>query len=75
MEIALLRHGKPTVTENGKLSAIEYTGYMRQYDDAGIDLAHQPPKEVAQLAENSPVILCSDLPRSIESAKDLIEQS
>lgn len=71
MEIALLRHGKPTVTENDKLSAIEYTGYMRQYDDAGIDLAHPPPKEVSRRAETSSVILCSDLPRAIESAKTL----
>lgn len=71
MEIALLRHGKPTVSENGKLNAFEYSDYMRKYDDAGIDLTVQPPADVSLRAEKSPVILCSDLPRSIESAKVL----
>ena len=71
MEIALLRHGKPELIENGKLSAFEYAKYMQRYDVAGIDLAHQPPAEVSLRAEQSRLILCSDLRRAVESARVL----
>jgi broad specificity phosphatase PhoE len=71
LQITLLRHGKPTVSKNGKLSAIEYTRYLQRYDVAGIDRAHQPPAAVWQRAEQSALILCSDLPRAIQSAQAL----
>jgi broad specificity phosphatase PhoE len=71
MEIVLIRHGKPAINTSGKTSAADFGRWVKQYDQAGIIAEHQPPNEALEIANQCSFIVCSHLPRSIESAKAL----
>lgn len=68
MEIILLRHGRPNVELSGYLNTKELKRLVYAYEKSGIqDL---PSKKLKQSINNYYVV-CSDLNRSIESAKKL----
>jgi len=71
MEIVLLRHGKPAMAEGGKLSSSQFGAWVAEYNQAGIDLALPPTKQVLETAAECDFVICSHLPRSIESARAL----
>ncbi len=68
MEIVLIRHGKPKVDLSGKMSAAGFGKRVASYDQSGIDAEHQPTAEAYERAKQCEFIVCSTLPRSIESA-------
>ena len=68
MEIVLLRHGKPDMPAFGKLKAYEMSKWIETYNSAGIDRKQIPPESVTEMASNCKAVVCSDLPRSVESA-------
>lgn len=68
MEIVLLRHGKPKVEFSGYLSAKELKDLVFAYKYSNIK--DQPPEKLKECFKDHYVV-CSDLPRSIESAKKL----
>ena len=65
--ITLMRHGRPDIASRGWLSARNMAGWVRDYNRAHIADA-PPPKAVATVASAS-IILCSPLPRAMESAR------
>lgn len=66
MEIILLRHGKPEVELTGFLNANQLKQLVHSYLQSGIqDL----PAEKIKEHFNTHYVVCSDLPRSIESVK------
>lgn len=69
MKIALLRHGKPAIKEPGKLRARELHHWIKSYNSAGIHQNSQPSTAALDLAQKFKTVVCSDLRRSIESAK------
>jgi len=71
MQIILLRHGKPDVPEHGKLSAAEIHQWVESYNSAGIAAQHKPSKQAIEVANRCSTVVCSDLPRSVESAHAL----
>lgn len=71
MKIVLLRHGKPDIPEFGKLRASEILRWIESYNSAGIMKDHQPSREAVEIANNCNAVVCSDLPRSVESAEAL----
>mgnify|MGYP000641593629 CR=1 FL=1 len=71
MEIVLIRHGKPEIDASGKLSASDFGKWLDKYDQAGIDVDHNPTIEAFKMTNRCSYIVCSTLPRSIESAKAL----
>lgn len=71
MKIILIRHGKPDIPSWGKLKASELHQWIESYNSAGITKEFQPPREATEVISNCNVVVCSDLPRSIESAKSL----
>ncbi len=71
MEIVLLRHGKPAIAEGGKLSSSQFGVWVAEYNQAGIDLALPPTTQVREKAAECDFVICSHLPRSIESAQAL----
>ena len=71
MEIVLVRHGKPKIDTSGKVGASDFGKWVAKYDQAGIDVDHKPTIEAFERAERCSFIVCSTLPRSIESAKAL----
>jgi len=71
MKITLLRHGRPDLALPKKLASKEIVPLIRQYDDAGIAPDSIPPEQSIAVANTANAVVCSHLPRSIESAKKL----
>ena len=71
MEIILLRHGKPKIPSFNKLSASEFCEWVNVYNSSGLCASVKPTNEAVAIAERCKAIVCSELPRSIESAKTL----
>lgn len=71
MEITLLRHGKPEIQPSKKLSASEFHDWVENYNTSGLCPSSKPTESALNYAKRSKAVVCSDLPRSIESAKAL----
>ncbi|TXL02092.1 hypothetical protein BMR02_00620 [Methylococcaceae bacterium HT1] len=69
MKIVFIRHGKPDLPELGKLQANELHQWIKAYNAASLDTDQQPPKQAVELTKQCNVVVCSNLRRSIESAK------
>lgn len=68
MKIVLVRHGEPIIPTLTRIRAADFGGWVDQCNAAGLDPKSAPTKHVRQCASGCNVIVCSDLPRSIESA-------
>ena len=71
MKIILLRHGKPRMPVYGTLRACEFHQWIEAYNLAPLDPKSKPSTELVTIAKHCDTIICSDLRRSIESAKVL----
>ena len=71
MEIVLIRHGLPKIDTSKKLGASDFGKWISQYDQAGIDLSQNPTSDVIERVKSCSFIVCSNLPRSVESAHAL----
>lgn len=71
MKIILIRHGRPTAVPKTLLSPLGFGHWLMDYKKVGIDKSSSPDKKTKGSVESSKLILCSDLTRSIESAKIL----
>ncbi|VAW71483.1 hypothetical protein MNBD_GAMMA12-3808 [hydrothermal vent metagenome] len=68
MRIVLLRHGKPDFAAHGKLTAREIHQWVESYNSASLVAQSKPSKQAIEIANSCNTVVCSDLPRSIESA-------
>lgn len=68
MEIVLIRHGKPTAAIYPRVSAAEFTNWVRNYNHSGIDSDSFPDAKILKNYRNH-YIVSSDLKRAIESAQ------
>ncbi len=71
MEITLLRHGKPVETSLNKLNASEFYYWIQGYNDSSLSESSKPTEAAFNYARRCNAIICSELPRSIDSAKIL----
>ena len=71
MEIVLIRHGKPDFDTSGKVHASDFGKRVAEYNRAGISAEHRPTSEAIERAKNCSFVVCSHLPRSVESAEAL----
>ena len=71
MKITLLRHGKPIMPALKRLSASAFYEWVQEYNASGLCPTSKPTIEAISSAKECNAIVCSDLPRSIESAKAL----
>jgi len=69
MKIIILRHGKPIIPSLRKLSASEFSEWVNEYNVAGLSPTSKPTELAKKCAHECNAIVCSELPRSIESAK------
>ena len=67
MRITILRHGKPDFEWERKVRGSDFRRLESNYDSAGI--VGTPPENATDLIDSHDVVICSDLPRSIESAR------
>ena len=67
-----MRHGKPKIVDTRRrLNAAEFGVWVEQYNAAGIDIECRPPREAVAQANQCVFTVCSNLPRSMESANAL----
>ena len=71
MQIVLMRHGKPKIDTRRRLNAAEFGVWVEQYNAAGIDTKCLPTREAVAQASQCAFTVCSNLPRSLESANAL----
>lgn len=69
MKIIILRHGKPVIPSLRKLSASAFSEWVNEYNAAGLSPTSKPTEHAKIHANDCNAIVCSELPRSIESAK------
>jgi broad specificity phosphatase PhoE len=69
MRITLLRHGQPDFEWKRSVRGCDLRRLERAYDSAGI--IGIPPEETRKLVKLHKFVVCSDLPRSIQSAEAL----
>lgn len=72
MEIVLVRHGKPTAAivgeHNNKLSAVEYSLWVRSYNSTSVDKSSRPQIQVYSCFQKH-FVIASDLKRAVQSAQ------
>ncbi len=71
MEIILIRHGKPIIPSLKKISPLAFSEWVGLYNLSSLCDASKPPVEAVRVASTCKAIVCSELVRSIESAKAL----
>jgi broad specificity phosphatase PhoE len=75
MKIVLMRHGEPKIDLSDmlkkKCSANELKTIFGVYINSGLNTQKRLPPEALRVAKTCNAIVCSDLPRSIESATAL----
>ncbi|MCK6374106.1 MAG: histidine phosphatase family protein [Zoogloea sp.] len=71
MQIVLLRHGMPKVDKDRRCNAAEFGRWVSEYNAAGIDADCRPPQPAVDQANKCNFVVCSSLPRSLESARAL----
>src|ERR1700760_406837 len=69
--IILIRHGQPAIPLRPRTSHREFTAYIDAYEEAGLDPASLPPREIADLMRELKDVFSSNRPRAHESAKKL----
>jgi len=67
-QIILFRHGKVDIKNNKKISAFKFQDWIEEYNNCDIIFDKTVFKN-KEIVENSDVIICSNLKRSIQSAK------
>lgn len=70
--IVTARHGRPDVDRSVKITAREYGAWWANYDLTGLAPGQTPPEELVDIAGSSSAVLCSTLPRSIETAAAVV---
>lgn len=74
MEIRLIRHGKPTSSQNPKLNALGFVYWIKAYNASNVSAQSKPPLHIkADICSH--YIVASDLKRAVHSAKLLTGKS
>jgi len=68
VRIVLLRHGKPDIPVFGKLPAKDVKTWIASYNAAGLAAKNSPNVAAITVSKACNYVVCSDLPRSVESA-------
>jgi broad specificity phosphatase PhoE len=76
MQIHLVRHGRSAFAFPERWITLgEFRDWIEEYNRTGIAEDSLPPAEVVALLHDDPVLVCSDYPRSVESAARLAPRS
>ncbi len=72
MQIVLIRHGKVNYSPIAVLSASSFAEWVDDYNANELDLSLKPTADAMDIACKAKAVVCSELPRSIESARLLV---
>ncbi|MEM9839046.1 MAG: histidine phosphatase family protein [Pseudomonadota bacterium] len=73
--IVTARHGRPDVDRSVKITAREYGLWWSNYDESGLAPGQTPPGGLVDIASDAKVVLCSTLPRAIETADAVVDEA
>lgn len=73
--IVTARHGRPDVDRSVKITAREYGDWWAGYDRAGLAPGQTPPESLVAIASEAKTVLCSTLPRAIETADAVVDDA
>ncbi|MEM1381776.1 MAG: histidine phosphatase family protein [Pseudomonadota bacterium] len=73
--IVTARHGRPDVDRSVKITAREYGLWWANYDESGLAPGQTPPDGLVSIASDAKVVLCSTLPRAIETADAVVDNA
>lgn len=71
MRIVLVRHGRSRHVHAGWIDASGFHRWREAYEAAGIDERDAPAADLQAVASTAGIVVSSDVPRAIESAKRL----
>jgi len=71
MEIAILRHGKPDAPAKKRISASAFIDLITDYNASSLSKSSVPTDNALSYANECGAIVCSNLKRSLDSAKAL----
>ena len=71
MRVILMRHGKPLLPPQKSVSSVEFKNWIEAYNFAELCENLNPELESIEIAKSCNVVLCSDLKRSLNSARIL----
>ncbi|MED4229492.1 histidine phosphatase family protein [Neobacillus cucumis] len=69
MEISLIRHGKSLLTENDKITCLEFKNWVEKYDYNGVFKELTYPSTTLEKIATANVVITSDLKRAVDSAR------
>ena len=73
--IITARHGMPNMNREVRITAREYGRWWARYDESGLAPGEEPPQSLVDLASECEVVLCSTLPRAIETADKIVDDA
>lgn len=68
-KIILIRHGLSAHVHSGWMDLAGFLKWREAYEAAGLDPRDTPPRELQSLASAAAVLVSSDLPRALDSAR------
>ncbi|MEM9810657.1 MAG: histidine phosphatase family protein [Pseudomonadota bacterium] len=70
--IITARHGRPDVDRSVRITARAYADWWAHYDLSGLAPGEEPPQGLVDIASDAEFVLCSTLPRAIETADKVV---
>lgn len=67
--ILLVRHGRSQHVQTERIDVEGFARWRESYEAAGIDERHETPEELRAIAVSSGVIVASEAPRAVQSAR------
>ena len=69
VKIIVVRHGRSSLVHRGWLDLAAFRRWRSEYEAAGIAVNEKPPQPLVDAAATAGLIIASDSPRAIESAR------
>ncbi len=66
-----MRHGRPCVDSQNRIGLHQIADWIDSYNQSSIDLGYPAPEATINAIASCKAVVCSDLPRSIDSAAHL----
>ncbi len=73
--IMTARHGMPNLSREVRLSAREYGDWWARYDESGLHPDEKPPASLIEAGQTATHVICSTLPRAIETAGMITDET
>ena len=73
--IITVRHGRPNLARDMKITAREYGDWWARYDESGLHPDERPPASLLRIADGVENVFSSTLPRAIETARWVIGEA